>query len=714
MTTTSDTDTRRAVHEIDPTVVLDPARVGRPATPGMRPPSLGLRFFLLAAALLITALALTVGVADWRSRAVAERTIRADLERVPTVLQGWLTTRSAASLDTVASLAREPGTRSIFAEEVDLRTRLDFAASDAPTVLGEVGTVFLFDRTSRVLARSDRLDGSGVGRPFAAVPWVASVLDTGRGATGILLERDQLAVVAAAPVMVGEGDDARLDGVLAATFPLGESAAEDLRHLTRGGIVLVTDRSDRDEPARFEAAVSTVGLDGVAVVGAVVAVGGALDDLAASRSVGPVAVPSDDGALLCLAVPIAASSGTVVGAAVVARSRAEEMASFRAIRRAVALAGGVMLLLALPVSYVLGRRVARPLAQLAAGAEAIRDGRLDVELPSIVRGEEGVLARAFAAMVEELREKRALEELVGQLRAAGPSTRAVSILEGSPEIAGHRLPHRGEIFGGRYRVVEELGRGGMAVVMRARDLELDEDVALKILQPRAFSDATEGATSLRREVRLARRITHPNVVRVHDLVEAGGLWCLSMEYVPGTTLLALMRARGALALAPAIQISKQLCRGLGAVHDAGIVHRDIKPQNIMVLPNGVVKVMDFGISSGHVAMPEEGALDTIGTPSYMSPEQCLGRSPDRRSDVYSLGVLLWEMFVGEAPFIAPNLADLMQMHVSMTPSPLPQRRPDIPPPLASTIMSCLAKDPDQRPQSAATISAVLRGLTTTA
>jgi serine/threonine-protein kinase len=113
-------------------------------------------------------------------------------------------------------------------------------------------------------------------------------------------------------------------------------------------------------------------------------------------------------------------------------------------------------------------------------------------------------------------------------------------------------------------------------------------------------------------------------------------------------------------------------------------------------------------------MPEEGALDTIGTPSYMSPEQCLGRSPDRRSDVYSLGVLLWEMFVGEAPFIAPNLADLMQMHVSMTPSPLPQRRPDIPPPLASTIMSCLAKDPDQRPQSAATISAVLRGLTTTA
>jgi HAMP domain-containing protein len=723
MTTTSDID-RIKQDAVDATVVLPSGTHGTPGTvtgaatpPAMRPPSLAVRFFVLAALLLAVTLALTVAVADWRSRKVAERTIRDDLNRVPTVLQGWLANRSAAALDTVASLAREPGTRSIFAQQVDYSTRLDFATTDAPTVFGDVGTVFLFDRTSRVLARSDQPDGAGVGRAFGAVPWVASVLDTGRGATGLLLERDRIAVVAAAPVVSGEGEGEWLDGVLAATFPLDDTAAADLRRLTRGSILLVTDRAGRGEPPRLElsAASDAVGAAALstAVLGAADMVGPLVEE---NEIVGPVELEVSGDVRLALGVPIRSSGGSVIGAAVVARTRSEEMAAFYEIRRAVALAGGLMLILALPVSFLVGRRMARPLSQLAEGAEAIRDGRLDVELPDTRRGEEGVLARAFSAMVEELREKQALEQLVADLRSAslrgfrqwgadGQLTQPAAM-----EMAGHRLPEVGETFGGRYRIDGELGRGGMAVVLRARDLQLEEDVALKIIKPRVFEDETLGAASLRQEVRLARKITHANVVRVHDLVEAGGLWCLSMEMVPGTTLRDVISARGGLALAPGVQIAKQLCRGLGAVHQAGIVHRDIKPQNIMVLPAGIVKLMDFGISGGSQhASPLDQPDQAVGTPAYMSPEQCQGVPPDHRSDLYSLGVVLWEMFAGELPFNSRELMELVQHHLT-TPAPsLAERRPDLPRTVTQVVMGCLAKEPAERPRTARDVFSVLRG-----
>jgi HAMP domain-containing protein len=723
MTTTSDID-RIKNDAVDATVVLPSGTQGTqgpnttaPAPPAMRPPSLAVRFFVLAALLLAGTLALTVAVADWRSRQVAERTIREDLGRVPTVLQGWLASRSAAALDTVASLAREPGTRSIFAQQVDYSTRLDFATTDAPIVFGEVGTVFLFDRSSRVLARSDQPDGSGVGRPFGSVPWVASVLDTGRGATGLLLERDRLAVVAAAPVVSGEGEEAWLDGVLAATFPLDDTAAADLQRLTRGSILLVTDRAGRGEPARLELSASS-GAEGAEVLAsAVLEADGLVSSLVEEgETVGPLELYVAGDARLALAAPIRSSGGSVIGAAVVARTRAEEMAAFYEIRRALALAGGLMLLLALPVSFLVGRRMAQPLAQLAQGAEAIRDGRLDVELPDTRRGEEGVLARAFSAMVEELREKQALEKLVADLRSASlrrlppPPAGGQLTQPTAADMAGHRLPEIGETFGGRYRIDGELGRGGMAVVLRARDLQLDEDVALKIIKPRVFDDETLGVASLRQEVRLARRITHANVVRVHDLVEAGGLWCLSMEMVPGTTLRDVIIARGGLELAPGVQIAKQLCRGLDAVHRTGIVHRDIKPQNIMVLPAGVVKLMDFGISGGgQHASPLDQEDQAIGTPAYMSPEQCQGAPPDHRSDLYSLGVVLWEMFAGKLPFPTRELMELVQHHLS-TPAPnLAELRPDLPGSVTRVVMACLAKNPADRPSSAREVFTVLRG-----
>ena len=219
----------------------------------------------------------------------------------------------------------------------------------------------------------------------------------------------------------------------------------------------------------------------------------------------------------------------------------------------------------------------------------------------------------------------------------------------------------------------------MGSVYQVLDRELDEEVALKVLTPEAFAEGTQAVQTLKQEIRLARKITHPNVVRTHDLGEADGLRFLTMEYVPGTTLRELLDRRGAVALAPGLQIAKQLCRGLTAIHEAGIIHRDIKPQNIMVLPNGVVKVMDFGIArtaegSDHPSL--EG--QTVGTPYYMSPEQALGRDLDARSDLYTVGVVLFELFTGQRPFLGKEAAEVMHKHVSAEPPRPTSLRPDLP------------------------------------
>jgi serine/threonine-protein kinase len=578
--------------------------------------------------------------------------------------------------------------------------------------LPEASTIFLFDRYSRVLARSDRPDGRGVGQPFESVGWVASVLDSWQGTTAFILERNELSLVAAAPVISGEGEGAQLQGVLAATFIFDDRSLGQLQALTRGEIVVIADSARRGEEPQPILSGSTSGVDGERLTREFLADPETIQGLFADGAIhGPVTVGAENRAREVLAVPVTNSAGDVLAALLVARSRAEEMASFYAIRRGLVIAGLVMLALSLPISYLLGRRIAHPLRKLAEGAEMIRDGRLDVELPQSGGGEVGVLAGAFGAMVEELREKEALEQLLVDLksRSADTGTGSTVAADTPPsEVDGKRLPVLGEVFGERYKIRSELGRGGMGIVYRASDLELDEDVALKVMKPGAFNQATDGISQLKQEIRLARRISHPNVVRVHDLVEAGGLRCLSMEFVPGTTLLQVLKQHGGLALAPGLQVAKQLCRGLAAVHAEGIVHRDLKPQNAMVLPNGVVKLMDFGVSSGQKGPTsgEDGLV--VGTPAYMSPEQCLGKELDFRSDLYSLGVVLWEMFVGKIPFSGATVASMIQQQLHTAAPPLQDFRTDIPPEVNNIVMACLEKDPLRRPASATLVYQTLR------
>ncbi len=216
-------------------------------------------------------------------------------------------------------------------------------------------------------------------------------------------------------------------------------------------------------------------------------------------------------------------------------------------------------------------------------------------------------------------------------------------------------PVKGSLFADRYEVISTLGKGGMGVVYRARDRTLDDIVALKVLRGEMLKDDPTHLERFKQEIKLARRITHRNVLRTHDFGEAAGTPYISMEYLEGVTLKDLIKNKGALPVPVGLRIVKQMCQGLEAAHLQGVVHRDIKPQNMLILPEtGDLKIMDFGIARVQAVKAGEAGLTTagtvMGTPDYMSPEQAQGLPADFRSDIYSLGIVLFEVFTGALPF----------------------------------------------------------------
>jgi eukaryotic-like serine/threonine-protein kinase len=681
-------------------VILPPERLESRTNVTSRSLGIGTRFSIATAVLLLVTLGVLLLVVNAHANRVARESIRDDLSRAPAIFGAYQADLQARTGNQVRSVAGEPGTKAVFDPGVSVSTRHEFAL-DTAGVLAGTRTVFLFDADARVLARSDRKEGEGVGQDFHGARWVAEPLETWREAAAVIREGKDLSVVAAAPVISGSGDMARLDGVLAASFPLTAAHAKALQGLTRGEVAFLVDSAKRGQPPQPALSTATAGFGGEAVVAVLAALPGAADAvLRRGEPFGPFELVVEKVRRICLVVPIVGSNGEAYGAFVVSRSVAAEMAAFDRIRLTLFLVGAIALLLAVPASFLLGRRLSRPLTQLAAGAAAIRDGDLDVALPESGGGEVGALACAFRAMVGELREKRALEELIVAMQPAARPLSSVSE-ETGPAPLQKGVLKLGTLLASRYRIESILGSGAMGTVFLADDLQLEESVALKVLVSESFIPGTNALQNVKSEIRVARRITHPNVVRVHDLGEAEGLWFLTMEYVPGMTLRQVIRQHGALALRPGLQIAKQLCRGLAAVHTAGIVHRDVKPQNIMVLPSGLVKLMDFGIAQtegGHDLAAESGFL--VGTPSYMSPEQTQGAVVDSRSDIYAVGAVMFEMFTGTTPFTSDDPMKVMQMHVSAEPPPPSRLRPDLPENLERLILACLAKLPVRRPASA--------------
>jgi serine/threonine-protein kinase len=265
----------------------------------------------------------------------------------------------------------------------------------------------------------------------------------------------------------------------------------------------------------------------------------------------------------------------------------------------------------------------------------------------------------------------------------------------------------GRLLNNRYQLLERIGSGGMADVFRARDLMLERTIAIKVLHE-TYSDDAALQNRFKQEARAAANLSHPNIVTVHDFGFDNGQLFIVMEHIPGKDLKTILRTRGRYSVEEAIPLIVQACAGIGYAHRAGLVHCDVKPHNMIVTPDGRLKVTDFGIARAlSTIMPDERADVVWGSPQYFAPEQAVGEPPSPASDVYSLGVVLYEVLTGALPFTAPSSEELARLHLEQPPIPPSEYIPDIPPALEQIVLKVLSKEPAARYRTADQLGRVL-------
>lgn len=277
-----------------------------------------------------------------------------------------------------------------------------------------------------------------------------------------------------------------------------------------------------------------------------------------------------------------------------------------------------------------------------------------------------------------------------------PSEKIRSSLTKTLETSKKELT-RGTTFAGRYELIEELGKGGMGRVYKVFDKKIKEEVALKLLKPEISGDE-KTIERFTNELKFSRKIVHKNVCRMYDLNEEEGTYYIIMEYVPGEDLNGFIKRAAPLSIGKSISIAKQICKGLSEAHSAGVVHRDLKPGNIMIDKDGNARIMDFGIARSLRAEGITGEGLIIGTPQYMSPEQVEGKKADQRSDIYSLGIILYEMMTGRVPFEGDTPLSIALKHKTEIPKDPREINEQVPEELSHVILKCMEKDKEKRYQ----------------
>jgi DNA-binding response OmpR family regulator len=346
----------------------------------------------------------------------------------------------------------------------------------------------------------------------------------------------------------------------------------------------------------------------------------------------------------------------------------------------------------------------RRVGQISAAAEAVEREAYEPGSLDAVAGQDdelGRLARVFDRMVLGMRSREdRLQRRLAHLRhemqqARSRPSGAAAAIPGESSFAS------GQLIGGRYEILGELGKGGMGMVYHARDRELGEEIAIKVVRRDLVQQNPSLVERLKSEIRLARRITHRNVVRTHDLGEWQGVCFLTMEYVRGISVEELLNTRGALTVESTLAVGTQLAEALAVAHEQQIVHRDIKPANLLVDAEGYLKVTDFGLArvvedSRQVTM----AGFVVGTPGYVAPELHLGAAADARSDLFSAGVVLYECLTGRPPFDASSPVAIVDRVLQGKPRPIGELAPRVPPALVALIERLMQRDPKDRPATA--------------
>jgi HAMP domain-containing protein len=644
--------------------------------------SLRARLFIATGGIVLVAVLAAVGFTALRSHQVADTWVR----------QALTSARDAQSRTQLQRLSRlrlvsrfvagDPNFVAYVAEGDPASVR-DLLLERQHELESDLAAVL--DTRGRVVARTDT--PAGVGADLSHDPVVAAAMEN-RLADGLWSDGQHYWTVVAEPLVSGR--DLAV-GVLVTGLALDDALAEDVHRQSRADVAYVAlDGTPRviastigDREDLREALVRRLGRGGSPPSAPVrLAVGGHswIVDVAPLRS---------------------AAAGPRVAMATLA-SEDEALAPFLRIREALVLVGLLSLIVAGALSYALAARVTRPVARLAAAADAARQGSLDGAAFSELDAKGGTeevtrLARAFRGLLRDLRAERENQATLQTLWARLPD----------PE-AGPRAEtplHSGMVIGGRFEIRSSIGTGGAGIVYRAIDRELGEAVALKTLHPGSVDAAALEA--FKAELRIARLITHPNVLRTHDFGVADGMAFISMELVRGETLRVVLEHLGALPVSMSVSLARQMLHGLEAAHGLGVLHRDIKPENLILDTAGRLRIMDFGIAR---LVRADAQRQQHGTFGYLAPEILRGETGDARADQYAVGVVLYEMLTGRRPFTAASVDELVYRMIN-EPPPSP-RAVDarIPEPLERIVLRCLAADPSARFASVAELAQAVDGV----
>ena len=672
-----------------------------PAASATRGPRFGLRGKIFAASTLLVAavLAVTFGVTSRQANRTADASIERALARTTGAVQNLLDAHTRTLAATATAAATVPQYRERLLNSRQSTEVLD-QADDIRDLAG-AAWVLVTDAEGVLVARTDQRDAEPADLSRGAL--IAGALN-GEETTGGWADEAARRLFVAVAIPLGAQAGGVPRGVLVATYELSDSLAAEISGATLSDVEfffvdtanathIVGGTLERDAAQRAVAGLDLTALD-------------------ADTAGTPLWAEMGEQHLVGRAAPVRTAGGAVLGGFAAFRSRDAELAAFQALQRTIGIAVGLGVLLALVSAFALARGIAGPLGKLVVATRKVQDGDYSVEIPVASRDEIGTLAIAFRDLVADLKEKAALVEYMMSASGSAPtqqiSTSDVTVVRQAgarPSIgSGGEMLRPGSVFAGRYEVKEVLGMGGMGVVYRALDRELQEPVAIKTLRPEALAGNGVALERFKQEIRLARKIAHRNVVRTYDLGEVNGMYYLTMEFVEGTSLKQLIETRGRLPVAVTLTIGKQLCRALEVAHEQGVIHRDIKPQNMVVDAGGFLKVMDFGIA--RLANPPKGKGLTevgtsIGTPDYMSPEQLTGAELDARSDLYSAGVVLFECVTGRLPFEAETTWALVAKHLEET-APDPRTlNAEVPVELSRVILKAMAKQAKDRYQTAA-------------
>jgi HAMP domain-containing protein len=711
----------------------------------MKSPGISTRVFLFTAAIVCAVLAAALAVASHSGRRAAREAERRGLEQAADLTAQLLAGRWRSLGGGARVFVQGPYFRALVAER-----RADDILDQAFEAAEQLGAdwVFITDERGLLLAKSDEPGARGV--PMAGIPLVAGALE-GRTTSGYGVSRDSLLFQTVAVPIVVPG--AAPVGVLVATKLIDRQMALDVRAATNSDVVFYTlDRAGTPRVAATSLADAVQAAAALPAAGALPASSRPSDPAAARRALIGGAPFALQGAALTTA------GGEIVGGFVVGRPENAMLREIAGVRRPLLVAGLLGLALALAAAWSAARYVTRPSRALAAAATRALDGDYDAAARAAVeatrgapRDEIAALGGALAALLEELREKQALVAMLGRAHGGGSEARhdllpARGVDEpslsppapdpvpkaraGSPAIAwllrARSIPRpagaltAGTIVADRYALQEVLGSGGTGIVYKAADLTLGETVALKVLRPELVADDPRAREELKHELRLTRRVSHRNVVRTYDFGSSRGVPFLTMEYVHGASLGAVLAQHGALPSDVVLALAKQLMRALEAAHEQGVMHGDLKPANLLVAMDGFLKVTDFGVATlvrrpwarppapDEAVTPPQLAGAVVGTPEYMAPELLLGSPPDARTDLYAAGMVLHECLTGATPFQRDTPRAFLARKLEMPQArPSGLRTPRDPRTLEGVVAWMIAPDAEDRPTSAAEVGAAL-------